>query len=493
MQNIFFDTRKLDESCRDAYGLTEEIMMENAAAALEKAVLERGRFDADKSRVLIFCGGGNNGADGYALARRIRMSCDVVVFECEPPKTPLCVAQKARAEKCGTRFFTLYDFTLEFVESAAVIVDCIYGSGFHGELSENIQILLNDANGVSALRIACDVPSGIDADGNVSFGAFKADVTVTMGALKLCLFHDLTKDFVGEIVCADLGVGRRLFENSSNFPLKVATLLEEGDMLLPHRTKFCVNKANFGHSAVVMGEKTGAALISGSAALSFGAGLVTLVDFSAESREELVPAELMYSAEFPEKTTSLAFGMGLGRGEEAEKVLETCFNFLLENPEIPAVIDADAFYSEKTAEFLSKRSRKIVLTPHPKEFQSLLKICGIGEFSMNDCIMKRPKLVEEFCKKYPKAVLLAKGANPMIGYHDGRKFSLFVNPYGLPCLAKAGSGDVLSGLVSALQAQRYKCADAAGTASLAHAFASHRIKNDFAMTPHELIRCVTEL
>lgn len=494
MQNLYLDTRKLDESCRAAYGLTEEIMMENAAIALENAIRERGKFSADKNRVLILCGGGNNGADGYTLARRLRIHYDVVVFECDEAKSPLCILQKERAEKCGTRIFGLFDFTLEFVESAAVIVDCIYGSGFHGELNTNIQILLNDANDVNAYRIACDIPSGIDSEGNVSYGTFKADLTVTMGALKLALFHDLTKDFVGEISCADLGVGRRLYENSSNSPLIAATLLEKSDMVLPHRNKYCVSKGNFGHAVIALGDKKGAAILAGESALRFGSGLVTLVDLENENPDfDMVPPELMSSTSFPEKMTAVAFGMGLGRGEKADVIIQKYFDYLLEHKEIPCVIDADVFYSEKIKDFLERRSRKVVLTPHPKELQSLLNICGFGEYTLNDCITKRPALLEMFCKKYPKCVLLAKGANPMIGYLDERKFNLYVNNFGKPCLAKAGSGDVLSGLIVALLAQKYKCIDAAGTASLAHALASQKIENDFSMTPNDLIREIATL
>lgn len=494
MQNLFFDTRKLDESCREAYGLTEEIMMENAAAALEGAIKERAEFKPYRNRVLILCGGGNNGADGYTLARRLRIHYDVVVFECAEPKSPLCILQRARAEKCGTRFFTLEDFTLEFLESAAVIVDCIYGSGFHGELDENVQILLNDANCVDSYRIACDVPSGIDLDGNVSHGAFKADLTVSMGALKLCLFQDMAKNHVGEVVCADLGVGRRLFENSSNFPLKKAALLEESDMMLPHRSDFFVNKGNFGHLAVAYGEKTGAAKIAGRAALNFGAGLVTLVDLeNPEPDFSSVSEELMTSTSIPSNVSAIALGMGLGRDEKAQGTIQKYLDFLAANKEIPCLIDADAFYFEKLADFLAERCRKVVLTPHPKEFQSLLEICGFGEYSVDECVRKRADLIEGFCKKYPKCVLLVKGANPMIGYFDGRKYNLYVNSYGRPSLAKAGSGDVLSGLAAALLSQKYSCIDAVASASLAHAIASRGIGCDYALTPLKLIDCVAGL
>ena len=103
------------------------------------------------------------------------------------------------------------------------------------------------------------------------------------------------------------------------------------------------------------------------------------------------------------------------------------------------------------------------------------------------------ELAEKFCRKFPKKTLILKGANPLIAHFDGYKFKLFINPFGRPCLAKAGSGDVLSGLIAALLAQHRKTIDAAISASLAHALASRKIKCDYAMTPYDLILAVAQI
>lgn len=493
MQNIYSETRSLDSACCVSYGLTEEIMMENAATSLELAIRNREKYgfssDGKKNRILILCGNGNNGADGYALARRLRIDFDVIIFQCEKPKSPLCELQAERASKCGTRIFELEDFTLEFLQSTTIIVDCIYGSGFHGELNPKIQCILNDVNEIDCFRIACDVPSGIDQDGNVAEGSFVADLTVTMGALKLSLFSDNAKDFVGNIICGELGVGRRLFENASSITVPVAKLLEESDMILPERKHQNVNKGSFGHAAIASGEKRGASIISASAALRFGAGLVSLVDLNDSSDLNNIPfnfPELMISSSFPEKTSALAFGMGLGKSENIQKY----FDYAGEHSQLPCVVDADACVSKNLKEFLEKRGAKTVLTPHPKEFREMLKNCEIGEYKLSECVSKRPELIEMFCRKYPKKVLLVKGANVMIGFFDGRKFNLFVNPYGSSALAKGGSGDVLSGMIAALLAQKYTSLDATVTASLAHAYASQKAEKTYSMTPFELISLI---
>ena len=181
MQKIFFDTRKHDAAVRELYGLSEELMMENAASGLEKAVaecLER----SEKKGIVILCGGGNNGADGYALARRIIWN--VTVLECIPPKSELCTIQAERALKAGVKIVR-GDSCLEYLSSAGengIAVDCIFGSGFHGELPQDISALVDLVNEKDLFRIVCDVPSGLDQYGNCGKSVFMADVTVTMGA-----------------------------------------------------------------------------------------------------------------------------------------------------------------------------------------------------------------------------------------------------------------------------------------------------------------------
>lgn len=503
MKNLFYDTRALDAASRMRYELSEELMMENAAAALEDCIQK----EAPGKSVLILCGGGNNGADGYALSRRLSGRVSVAVCACIPPKSPLCILQAKRAERVGVPFFSTEELCKSTSPSAAqVIVDCVFGSGFHGSLSDEVASLftrVQDAKSTSSslLCISCDVPSGLCNDGSVSQGAFCADITVTMGALKLSLYSDAAKDVAGSIVCADLGISRSLFEtsgekdNSGTAP--AAYLLEESDLQLPNRTKNNVHKGSFGHAVIASGEKIGASVIAGTAALRFGAGLVTLTRLGAKSeckKEPLsVPCELMTADAFPEKTTAVAAGMGLGRTESAFLPYAA---WLSEHTAVPCVIDADACYTKALFTLLKKRAKGIVLTPHAKELSALLALSGIeGEtaLSADECIKQRPRLIEAFCRAYPETVLVAKGANPMIGTYSEGKFALYVNPHGSASLAKAGSGDVLAGLIAALLAQGYAPLTAAVQGSLAHALASRAFKNSYALSPLLLLDAVTRL
>ncbi|MBR5097499.1 MAG: NAD(P)H-hydrate epimerase, partial [Treponema sp.] len=169
MQKIFYDTRMLDKAARDAYGLTEDLMMENASAALERQGSEH-FFSPDNKYinrpcVLILAGGGNNGADGYALARRIvQHKIDVAVCQVYEPKSAMCVLQADRAKKAGVIFINPYDLD-DFIERASfdltVVYDCIFGSGFHGTLDAMASAVIESANKIdSAYKIACDIPTG---------------------------------------------------------------------------------------------------------------------------------------------------------------------------------------------------------------------------------------------------------------------------------------------------------------------------------------------
>lgn len=497
MKKIFESTRILDKAVIEKYCLTEDILMENAAIGLENVLLEYvEKTQKHDINVVIVTGSGDNGADGYTLARRLKgttteteKEINVTVYPVLPAKSESCIKQKERAEKIGVQFLNDKSFYTS-LDTCAILVDCIFGSGFHGTLDDKIEKLINAMNKSNAYRIACDIPSGI---------LFNADVTVTMGALKSVLFSDAAKDFTGKIITADLGISSSIFESAEH----IAFLLEKEDLHLPHREKQNVHKGNFGHSAIIIGEKIGASFISGSSALCFGSGLVTLIKLS-DFDNSIFPIdlnqsafELMYAKEFPENTTAIAAGMGLGKADKSIEATNKLFDFALKHKNIPIVIDADLFYNQNITQLLTK-CEKVILTPHPKEFKSLLEICNIRKEN-NECYEipeireNRIALMKEFCAKFPKVVLLLKGANVLIGTNHDGKFELYVNDSGKPCLAKAGSGDVLSGLICALLAQGYDPLQAAINSSLAHSHASEKIQTDFAMTPFNLIEAIKTL
>lgn len=493
MNKLFLDTRVLDKNIRETCGLSEEIMMENAASSMEKSVVEHTLTNVryiSRPTVLVLCGSGNNGADGYALARKlISHKLSVVCCQVSQPKSDLCKIQKDRAEKIGVRFIDIYELD-SFLEEKSfdleVIVDCIFGSGLRLPLSAEAAAVIESVNKNDAYKIACDVPSGLDENGNGET-IFFADETVTMGALKFSLYSDTAKDFAGKISVANLGVSRDAFETESFLPHSY--VLEYSDAVLPFRKKQNVNKGTFGHAAIIGGEKSGAAQIASFAALNFGAGLVTMVGENKSSS-----AEIMASETIPEKASAVALGMGLGRNtEHAEKYISNAFDFASEKKNVKIVLDADVCYSTKVSAFLEEF--ECVATPHPKEFSALLKSCSLADASVKEILSDKTKYAKQFCEKYKKSVLVLKGANTIIASWSNKnnRVEYYINPLGTAALAKGGSGDVLAGMISALLAQGYNTMNAAVTASLVHGKLSAEFNNNFSLSPLKLISRLDEV
>lgn len=464
MQKLFDEVNSLDKRCYEKFLLSEDLLMEHAASNMALYISEKySSFET----ILIVCGSGNNGADGIALSRLLHTKFDVKLYLASNPKSSMAQLQLQRAKTLDIKI-------VDELFEADIIVDCLFGTGLNKPLDEksiNLLNTLNSYNSFSTYKLACDIPSGINNLGQIQNVAFEADVTITMGALKTLLFSDVAKDYVGEIVVANLGVQRENYEIESN-----KFLLDESDMKLPFRNKKNAHKGTYGHLNVVTGCKKGAGIIAANTAFGFGSGLVSVV-----CHENLdLPYHIMQTHFISENCTAIAIGMGLGKYEtdEIRKIL---------NKKVPKIIDADLFYDKLICEVLEQ---DVVLTPHPKEFVSLLKLCEIADISVEELQNNRFLYVEKFCKKYPNVILLLKGANVIISSNE----KLYVNSFGSSVLSKGGSGDVLSGLIGSLLAQGYKSLDATITASLAHSIASKNYsKNNYSLTPLDLIEEIKKL
>ncbi len=464
MLSVYEKVKALDKRALEKFNLSEDILMENAAMALERAVLQNASLGA---KVVILCGSGDNGGDGYALARRLVGRFKTLVFEMKLAKSPMCQLQKERAKKVGV-VIKAWGEKNEYLE-CDVLIDCVVGSNFKGELEPflNFESLSQKAR----FKIACDIPSGIDSKGRVDKGAFKAHMTISMGAIKSCLLSDRAKDYIGELKVGHLGVFNQTYEIPTD-----TFLLEKSDLKLPLRDKKNAHKGNYGHAHILLGKHSGAGLLSALSALSFGSGVVSVQALECEITSSNKPLELVFCENFPNPLSAFALGMGLeGFPKDFNKWLELA----------PCVLDAGVFYHKEVLQALEK---EVVLTPHPKEFLSLLKLVGIN-ISMLELLDNKLEIARDFSQKYPKVVLLLKGANTLIA-HQGQ---VFINILGSVALAKAGSGDVLAGLILSLLSQNYTPLDAAINASLAHAMASLEFKNNYALTPLDLIEKIKRL
>lgn len=612
MEQIFESVKEIEKeiSCflSDDSDVAESIMIENAAMSLEQHVLKIA--DSKKKSVLIMCGSGNNGADGYTLARRLFGKCKINLLQCEDPKSLHCkksfenlqsLIKKSYADKNSDKtligLFALKDKEVKgtllekVIEKSDVIVDCIFGTGFHGTVEEKYQNLFKVVNHAQAKRIACDIPSGLsgtsglrsDGDGRSDAGLrsddcgrkaavcktntdnstlssmtpqelkrnlFFADKTISMGAHKIGLFADAAKDAVGKLIRAEIGVSdefffrmaENVFQTASNQqltsnqqlasnqqltsnqqPVSITQpasyeklyLLEKSDAKLPERKSQNTHKGNFGHTCIISGTKCGAAILSAEAALKTGTGLSTIYAIdSSKTAEFKIDPSVMISEGIPSNANAFVLGPGFGRDDSAKsdenKANEnkSCksqnknelfkkYLDLIKEKNTAVVLDADSFYYDDTVKFLKDvcssdnanqkeceiKTSRVVLTPHPKEFSELLKRTGFSEYSVKEITETRITLAREFSKKYPSAVLILKGANTIIASNG----TICICTLGSPSLSKAGSGDVLTGIIAALLAQNYSALDAAITATIMHATASTKCTNNYSQTAENLI------
>ena len=501
MEKIFDSVRELDKRAEDAFNLKNGVLMEHAArgmaerirSILSSRVLHSQNIQGTARqedtrklpysqieppqiplpRVQIVCGSGDNGGDGFALARMLADFCTVQVVSVKEPKSPLCKLQRERLVLLDIQVAT------ELQEPCDVLVDAVFGTGIRGSLDSEMCALIEQMNAMRSYKIACDIPSGLNEVGVPSPVAFRADETCTMGALKTALYADAAKDYTGAIHVCNLGLPRRCYEGETD-----TFLLSVTDMRLPHRAVQNTHKMSYGHGLFFCGEKPGACMLAASAALHFGIGLVTVFGVPVSA----APFDFMYTAELPENFSAAMVGPGLGRTPNAQA---QALEFLSQEQvrERPLILDADILHNTKLPELLPLLKAPI-LTPHPKEFQSLLANSGLAQVSIAEIQERRFEYLRLFCGAFPHAVTILKGAYPLIGCRN----QVFVNPIGTNALAKAGAGDVLSGMITALTAQGYSPLEAAYTASLAHAEAAKVLPTaDYGLTASALAEAVGKL
>lgn len=439
------------------------MLMENAAIGISQAIL--GKYP-DIKNIGIVCGKGNNGGDGFAVARHLSNSNrNVKVIYIGDPQS--------MSDDCRTNFeiclnlshqrenIKLIQFSstkqLRLIKNSDLIIDAIVGSGFSGNLKEPISLIIPELNKFKAVKVAIDVPTGLNADTGYGDIIFKADLTITLGEFKKGLFVGKGYEYCGEIILCDIGVGRDYFEKE----FTDTYLLEPEDafQFLPKRGKR-INKYSSGKVLTIAGsfQYPGAAILAAGAALYSGAGASLLaIPQSVKRFVHKKITELVIQAYGNEKSKYLspedyeslqskikwadvvALGPGIGRAEET---IDFVKKFVKKREYNVAVIDADALFALK--EIITKLDlRKCILTPHLGEFSSLINV-PIDEIEKNIFAIGK-----EFVKKY-NTTLVLKGAPTIIFSSNG---DITVNSSGNSGLAKFGSGDVLTGMIAGFFSQ----------------------------------------
>jgi len=455
--------KDIDRRAIEELGIIGPILMENAGIQIVQAM--RHKFsDLENENIVVVAGKGNNGGDGFVVARHLfNQGCRVQVLLLSR-KSDLkgdAALNAHISEKIGV---PLLEITTEKrwvsyrrkLSGSTVILDAIFGTGLTKPAQGLYKTAIESINRTKAYVIAVDIPSGLSSDTFMPIGpCVKADLTVTLAAPKVAHIFPPAENFVGELVVADISIPPFLFEEES---LKLE-FVEEGS-IKPYFSKRRkdTHKGTYGHLFVLSGSrgKTGAAVMAGKAALKMGAGLVTVgtpkscLSLVARSMVELMTEPLPETSEktFSEEALDLSLSLLegkdaflIGPGISTHDSTTRFVKALLPQVRVPVVLDADALnILSPHPEILKALKIPVVLTPHPGEFARLL------DCSTSEVIKNKLELASRFAQEYG-VYLVLKGYRSLTAAPDGK---IFINPTGNPGMATAGSGDVLSGMLAAM-------------------------------------------
>jgi len=474
--------KELDQRTIQETGIPGAVLMENAGRGTVEEMLCR--FPHQKNGpVHVLCGRGNNGGDGFVIARYfLNLGAEVIVYlfaSADSVQGDAKINLEAYRNMGGGIFEIEDEAAFNSIKDelgrAGIIVDALLGTGLSSEVKGLYRIVIDELNSLENIPVvSVDVPSGLDATTGKIFGsAVKAALTCTYGLPKIGHFTYPGRENTGELEVVDIGIPESLIEASG-----IKTFLQEEDDfmgLIPAR-KPDSHKGIYGHLLILAGSpgKTGAASLSGHAAMRAGAGLVTLgVPDSLRSVVEEKTMEVMAEslpdgsegylgmdswpklAEMLKNKSAAAVGPGLSdRAGTGELVLE-----LIEEADVPLVIDADGInLVARNKDVLKKAKNSPVLTPHPGEMSRLTGL------SVSEIQADRIKVASSFAKEY-QVILVLKGASTVIAEPEGK---IFINTTGNPGMAGGGMGDVLTGFIASLIAQGISSLDAARMAVFIH-------------------------
>ena len=484
------EMQAIDAYTMDKIGIPSAVLMERAALSV---VEEIERLNVSHGRVLIVVEGGNNGGDGLAIGRILLergYKVDIYYIGGFEKVSQGFQQQWSILHHMGVRFRK----TIPNKEYA-VIVDGIFGVGLSREVQGVQKKAIEAMNHMGAIKVAIDIPSGIDATtGEVLGTAFYADYTVTFGLKKLGMFFLDGIDACGTVICKPIGFPAQAVAHVK--PMIYAYDNSDLDKL-PKRVNNS-NKGTYGRVAVIAGSKnmSGAAFLCSKAAYSTGAGLVKI--YTHESNRTILQSQLPEAVMMTyddyegalaciedalQWATVIVVGPGLGVDTVSERMLYE----LLMNAEVPMVVDADALnILSNNIELLRTSSVQIIMTPHMKEMSRLIQR-PVEEIAKN-----RFAIAREFAKKM-QVTLVLKDAKS-IATNGGQQ--TYMNLAGNNGMSTGGSGDVLAGIIAGMLAGGLTLADAARMGTYVHCragdLAAER-KGNYAMLASDIISYIGEV
>ena len=460
------EMREIDRVTSERYGVPSLTLMENAGSAVAEFALSS---YADAKTFGVICGKGNNGGDGFVVARKLHEAGRelrlLVLADPAELRGDAATNFGRLATKSPAPPFAIFKGwgepkSAQAVFTCDVLIDAVLGTGFHPPVSGVYAEAIAKINAASAPVIAVDIPSGADADvmGEQTGAVAGADAIVTFTAPRPAhIFANLTS---GPTVIAPIGSPDEAIQSSLN--LNVITPNEIAPLVGPRPRDS--NKGMYGHVLVVGGSlgKTGAAAMAGFSALRAGAGLVTVAaprsvlsviagyhpELMTEPLEETAAGTIAIQAlkafeEIAEKKTLLAIGPGISRHPETSEFVR----YIVQQSKLPIVLDADGLNAfEDRAGELKGHGRTLVLTPHPGE---MARLTGLNTSAIQ---RDRINVARSFAREHG-LILILKGDRTVVASPDEE---VWVNTTGNPGMATGGTGDILTGIVAGILAQNPK-------------------------------------
>ncbi len=458
--------READRRTIDEIGLPSIVLMENAGRQAV-AAMEAAFDDLATSHVAVLCGRGNNGGDGFVVARTLaQRGVQSTVFLLGAVADVRGDA-RTNLEVLGRIGLTVVeianaqDWELHFTEVSEcdVVVDALLGTGFSGTLTGLLETVVADVNGLGVPIVAIDLPTGVSADSHeIAGSAIEATMTVTLGAPKIPLVFPPADSHGGDLVIADIGIPPPVIDELEGPYIELLTR-ERMRELVPARAADS-HKGDFGRVLIVAGSlgKTGAAHLAALGALRSGAGLVTIAaprsavpiiasmgpEYMTEPLEETAAGTVDFSAldrVLELKADVIALGPGLGQDPSTAAFVQG----LVERAGVPLVVDADGLnaFAGEADRLLGRDGVDVIITPHPGELARLLNV------SVEAVQHDRLNYARDFAASHRAHVVL-KGHRTIIAGPENRAF---INLTGNAGMATGGTGDLLTGMIAAWFAQ----------------------------------------
>jgi NAD(P)H-hydrate epimerase len=458
--------READRYTIDEIGIPSLVLMENAGRQVVAAI-EATYEDRLEGRVAVLCGRGNNGGDGFVVARTLaQRGVDTTVFVIGAladvrgdARINLDILGRLGVSVVEIEGEQSWELHFSEISHCSLIVDAIVGTGLKAGLSGMMETVVADVNASGIPIVSIDLPSGLSADTPHLIGdCIDASLTVTLAAPKLPLVLPPGEVHAGDVVIADIGVPHDVIDGLDGAHVELLTPEPVRDLVEPRAADS--HKGDFGRVTIVAGSrgKTGAAYLAAMGALRSGAGLVTLAapasvvpilasmapEYLTESLPEREDGRVDPSAlgqVLDLRQDVVACGPGLGRGEAVREFVKG----LLDRSSCPLVLDADAItvLADDPGRLAGSEERDVIITPHPGEMARLIGM------TIEDVQANRIDVAADFATTHRVYVVL-KGHRTVIATPDGRAF---INPTGNAGMATGGTGDVLTGMVAAWLAQ----------------------------------------